>query len=277
MGSQVRAVASSRRHPETAYVSYSGLQLDGDTWHGVARTSDSGKTWQLVWKESRTAAANVQDAWVTERFGTDWGENPLDMAVADQDPDLVYVTDFGRTLVSADGGKHWHAAYSRRAGTDGWTSTGLDVTTVYGIHFDPFDPKRQFITYTDISLFRSEDAGKSWISSSIGVPQKWLNTAYWMVFDPEVKGRAWTVNSATHDLPRPKMWRHTATDTYQGGVCRSDDGGRTWSPSNSGMPPSAPTDIVLDPASPKGHRTLLCDCFRTRSLQERRRWANLDP
>ncbi len=275
IGSQVRAVASSFRHSETAYVSYSGLQLDGDTWHGVARTSDSGKTWQLVWKESTTAAGNVHDAWLTERFGTDWGENPLDMTVADQDPDLVYATDFGRTLVSADGGIHWHAVYSRRTGS-GWTSTGLDVTTVYGIHFDPFDPRRQFITYTDISLFRSEDSGKSWISSSTGVPQKWLNTAYWMVFDPEVKGRAWTVNSSTHDLPRPKMWRHTETGTYQGGVCRSEDGGRTWSPSNSGMLATAPTDILLDPASRKGHRTLYVTAFGRgvyKSVDDGRTWT----
>lgn len=275
-GSQVRAVASSLRHPEIAYVSYSGLHLDGDTWHGVARTSDSGKTWQLVWKESRTAAANVQDAWLTERFGTDWGENPLDMTAANQDPDLVYATDFGRTLVSTDGGKHWRAAYSHRAGNNGWTSTGLDVTTVYGIHFDPFDPKRQFITYTDISLFRSEDKGMSWVSSSAGVPKEWLNTAYWMVFDPEVKGRAWSVNSATHDLPRPKMWRHTATDTYQGGVCRSEDGGLTWSPSSAGMPPAAPTDIVLDPASPKGHRALYVTAFGRgvyKSVDDGRTWT----
>lgn len=256
VGAQVRAIASSFLHPETAYVSYSGLHLDGNRWHGVARTSDSGKTWQLVWKESKTPAANVQDAWLTERFGTDWGENPLDMTASDQDPNLVLGTDFGRTLISNDGGRHWNAAYSYRTADGAWASTGLDVTTAYGIHFDPFDSKRQFITYTDISLFRSENGGKSWSSSSAGVPKEWLNTAYWMAFDPQVKGRAWSVYSGTHDLPRPKMWRHTTTDQYQGGVCRSEDGGLTWHNSSSGMPPTAPTDIELDDASPKDHRTL---------------------
>lgn len=260
-GAHVRAVAASFRHPEVAYASYSDLRQDGKAWHGVARTRDAGATWELVWKEGETAAANVHDAWITKTFGTDWGENPLNLTAADQDADLVYGTDFGRTLISADGGKQWQAAYSRRAADGGWVSTGLDVTTAYGIHFDPFDRQRQFITYTDVSLFRSETGGRSWESASKGVPKNWMNTAYWMVFDPEVKGRMWAVYSGTHDLPRPKMWRHTTTDTYQGGVGRSDDGGSTWAASNAGMAETAATDIVLDPASPKDHRTLYVTAF----------------
>ncbi len=275
-GAQLRAVACSQLHPETAYVSYGQLRLDGQTWHGVARTRDSGRTWRLVWKESTDAAPNVQDAWVTATFGTDWGENPLDMAVADQDANRVLGTDFGRTLLSDDGGEHWHAAYARKTADGGWTSTGLDVTNAYGIHFDPFDSKRQFITYTDISLFRSETAGRSWLSSSTGIPKEWLNTAYWMQFDPEVRGLAWTVNSGTHDLPRPKMWRHTSTDQYQGGVCRSEDGGKTWMASSDGMPPTAATDIVLDPRSPRHHRTLYVTAFGRgvyKSVDDGRTWS----
>ena len=38
----------------------------------------------------------------------------------------------------------------------------------------------------------------------------------------------WSVNSYTHDLPRPKMWRHNSVLNYKGGVCRSDDGGKNW-------------------------------------------------
>src|SRR5215469_3638591 len=128
-------------------------------------------------------------------------------------------------------------------------TTGLDVTTNYGVHFDPFDRKRQFITYTDIGLFRREDGGRSWTSSTNGVPREWWNTTYWVAFDPEVKGRMWSANSGTHDLPRPKMWRRNSPETYRGGICRSDDGGRTWVKSNSGMPETAVTHILLDPTS----------------------------
>ncbi|MGO8719799.1 MAG: WD40/YVTN/BNR-like repeat-containing protein [Acidobacteriaceae bacterium] len=260
-GASVRAVATSLHHPETAYISYSHLNLNGSIWHGVAKTVDAGRTWKLVWKESVAAAPNVHDAWITETFGTDWGENPLMLGVADQDPNLCYGTDFGRTLATTDGGENWSAKYSRRVLSAGWTTTGLNVTTDYGIHFDPFDMKRQFITYTDIGLFRSEDAGKSWTSSIHGVPAEWSNTTYWVVFDPKVRGRMWSVNSGAHDLPRPKMWRHTSVETFKGGVCRSDDGGRTWKKSNAGMKETAATDILLDPKSPPDARVLYVTGF----------------
>jgi len=255
-GAKVRAIATSLRHPETAYVSYDHLALDGKSWMGVAKTTNSGNTWELVWKESETAAKNVHDAWITERFGPGWGENPLNLTIAEQDPNQCYGTDLGRTMRTSDGGVTWAAQYSRKVNDSGWTSMGLDVTNSYGILFDPFNVKRQFIAYTDIGLFRSEDGGISWTSSTTGVPKEWLNTTYWVAFDPEVQGRMWSVNSYTHDLPRPKMWRHNSVLNYKGGVCRSDDGGRTWTKSNVGMDETAATHILLDPASPAEARVL---------------------
>jgi len=255
-GAKVRAIATSLHHPESAYVSYSHLQLDGDTWMGVARTRDSGHTWSLVWKEGKTAATNIHDAWISKEISVEWAENPLGIGVADQDPNLCFGTDFGRTMITTDGGATWTGAYSRKITGGNWVSTGLDVTTNYGYLVDPFDANRHFIPTTDIGLFRSEDNGRSWTRSVTGVPEAWSNTTYWVVFDPAVKGKMWGVMSGTHDLPRPKMWRTRSTTKYRGGVCVSVDGGRTWKPSNAGMPETAPTHILLDPASPAGHRTL---------------------
>jgi len=262
---KLRAVATSLRYPDTAYVSYSDLEGGGRRWLGVAKTIDVGRTWGLVWKEDSNpttkSGANIHDAWITERFGTDWGENPLALTVADQDASVSYGTDLGRTMRTTDGGANWVAVYSRRPEGIGWVSTGLDVTTTYGYHFDPFDHHRQFISTTDIGLFRSEDGGKSWVSSTQGVPKEWMNTTYWIVFDPEVKGRVWSVNSWTHDLPRPKMWRRKAILDYRGGVCRSEDGGRSWTKSNNGMEQTAPTHILLDPTSPPDARVLYVAAF----------------
>jgi photosystem II stability/assembly factor-like uncharacterized protein len=255
-GAKVRAIATSLHHPETAYVSYDHLMADKESWMGVAKTTNSGADWKLVWRESAVATKNVKDAWITERFGPGWGENPLNLTVAEQDANLAYSTDLGRTMRTTDGGATWAAVYSRKVNDAGWTSLGLDVTTSYGIHFDPFDPKRQFITYTDIGLFRSEDGGVSWTSSTAGVPRDWMNTTYWVVFDPKVRGRMWSVNSWTHDLPRPKMWRHNSALTYKGGVCRSEDGGKHWTQSNAGMDETGATHILLDPNSPVDARVL---------------------
>lgn len=255
-GAKVRAIATSLHHPETAYVSYDELKVGGESWMGVAKTTNSGTDWKLVWKESTVSAKNVNDAWITERFGPRWAENPLALTVAQQDANLAYGTDLGRTMQTVDGGATWKAVYSRKVDDTGWTSLGLDVTTSYGIHFDPFDRNRQFITYTDIGLFRTEDGGASWTSSTAGVPREWMNTTYWIVFDPKVRGRMWSVNSYTHDLPRPKMWRHNSALHYKGGVCRSDDGGKHWTKSNAGMDETAATHILLDPTSPVAARVL---------------------
>jgi photosystem II stability/assembly factor-like uncharacterized protein len=194
---RARAIATSFHHPQTAYLSYHRLNLDGKTWMGVAKTTDAGRSWNLVWKENEEAAPNIHDAWITPRLGPGWGENPLMLGVASQNPNLCYGTDFGRTMRTTDGGTNWRAVYSRELRRDAWATTGLDVTTNYGVHLDPFDANRQFITYTDIGLFRSEDGGRSWTASTNGVPREWWNTTYWVAFDPEVKGHMWSANSGT--------------------------------------------------------------------------------
>jgi photosystem II stability/assembly factor-like uncharacterized protein len=255
-GANIETIATSRDHPDVAYASYEHLALDGKSWIGVAKTIDGGLTWTLVWKEEKTPAPNIHDAWIDEQLGPLWPGNPLDLGVADQDANLAYATDYGRTMQTTDGGANWHAVYSRRVPGAGWASTGLDVTTNYGYLFDPFDPRRRFIPTTDIGLFRSEDGGASWSRSVAGVPKEWSNTTYWVAFDLTIPGKMWGAMSGTHDLPRPKMWRKTDPAAYRGGVCVSQDGGRTWKPSNAGMPETAPTQILVDPASPADKRVL---------------------
>ncbi len=244
LAGRVRAVDACLRQGSVAYASYQGESF------GVARTADAGATWELGWQESRSRAPNVDNGWVSERFGPGWGEAPLALAVAPSDPARAWGTDMGRTLATGDAGKTWTAAYTRKLEDGSYTSTGLDVTTSYGVHFDPFDARRIFISYTDIGLFVSENGGKGWRSATTnGVPREWVNTTYWVEFDPKVKGRMWAAMSGTHDLPRPKMWRTTPPERYRGGVACSDDGGKSWKPMTGGMPPTAATHILLDGGS----------------------------
>jgi photosystem II stability/assembly factor-like uncharacterized protein len=90
----------------------------------------------------------------------------------------------------------------------------------------------------------------------LGVPEYWRNTAYWVAFDPAVKGLMWSASSATHDLPHPRMWRKAGTAWFSGGVCVSTNGGTSWSVAGKGLPPMATTHILLDPQSPVGARIL---------------------
>src|SRR5882724_4539832 len=240
-GGRATAIAAGHQQPDIAYVSYSDLRAPIRATRGVAKTVDGGRHWTSVWH-------TVRDAWLTEVFNAEWVSNPLGLGVAPGTPDVVYATDYGRTLRTFDGGASWQAVYSTRMPDGGWTTNGLDVTTSYGVHFDPFDPQHMFISYTDIGLFGSDNGGASWYSAArIGVPGSWVNTTYWMEFDPNVRGRMWAVMSGLHDLPRPKMWRGRSPETYDGGVVRSDDGGRTWRVQGTGMPQTAATHILRDP------------------------------
>ena len=135
------------------------------------------------------------------------------------------------------------------------------MTNAYGVHVDPHDSSRIFISYTDIGLFGARMLGESWMVSSQGMPQDWRNTTYWVAFDPEKSGVMWGAFSGTHDLPRPKMWR----TRDPGNVSRrsrhlSNDGGRTWSPAR-GLPPGAVTHVIVDPRSPAGARTVYATVF----------------
>lgn len=263
-GTTVRALAISASNPNVAYVSYRNLQeglIQKTVSFGVMRTNDQGKTWEIVWKESSQPADNIHDAWMSPIFGPGFPGSPDDMAVSEQDPNLVYSTDYGRILRTSDGGKNWVALYSTTRDDGTFSSRGLESTTNYGIHFDPFDPKRMFISYTDIGPFRSENGGASWFPTKDGIPEKWKNTTYWMVFDPDVRGRMWAAMSGQHDLPEPKTWRKKPASAFEGGICISEDGGKTWRVSNTGMPSTAATHIVLDPKSPKEARVLYVAAF----------------
>jgi photosystem II stability/assembly factor-like uncharacterized protein len=261
-------IAVSARFPLVAYVGLRGIVLPdrgGAPWNGIAKTVDGGKTWSVVHAESAKPSANLAGSWIEARAAEDghsvWFDSPYDLAVAPNDPDVAYATDLFRTYRTTDGGKAWAQVNSERRGEDRWTSRGLDVTTTYGIQFDPHDAKRVFIPYTDIGLFRSEDGGETWTGSTTGIPTRWRNTTYWLAFDPEVKDLVWGAFSGTHDLPRPKMWRRTDPARFRGGVAVSTDGARHWTPSSTGMEESAITHILLDPKSPRGSRTLYAAAF----------------
>jgi len=266
---EYRTVATSSHNPGVVYVSYAGLKVHADTTClGVAKSEDFGRTWTLPWKDRLSKdtgiySSNYLKGWIDERFNPTWGENPFSIGVSPVDPDICYTTDFGRTIKTTDGGGSWKQVYTEKKQGAGWKSRGLEVTTGYSIVFDPFDTSHVFIANTDIGLMESRDGGESWLSATInnGIPRKWVNSTYWLTFDPDVKGRAWAAMSSVHDLPRPKMWRRMPVSKFTGGLLITEDGGKSWREISNDIGEAAFTHIFVDTASPAELRILYACAF----------------
>ena len=273
------AIACAAQHPKTAYAAFTEMRLADGVYSGIAKTIDAGGHWEPVYKSTGRPAPNVEDGWIEGLYR---GTGPIaELGVAPGNPDICFATDHcPRSFRTVDGGRTWQQIITEHvAGHDEdarWTTTGFDVTTCYGVHFDPFRLSTMYISYTDVGLFKSEDAGLSWRLSFKGIPRLWENTTYWVEFDPKVKGLMWGAFSRIHDLPRPKMWPRLLSPLVAGGVGTSTDGGDHWTVTNTGMPETAVTHLLMDPASPVGSRTLYACGFGTgvyRSVDNGKTWT----
>ena len=175
-----QAIAAAPGDGRVAYAGFRGMRIGGEgrenTFNGISKTTDGGRTWTIVHQESNRPSKNLLPSWIESRApegGQDvFFDTPWSLGVAPTDPNICYATDLFRTYRTLDGGATWETVTSVRVGENTWTTRGLDVTTNYGVHFDPFDPRHLVISYTDIGAFHSHDGGASWVSATNGVPTR---------------------------------------------------------------------------------------------------------
>jgi photosystem II stability/assembly factor-like uncharacterized protein len=208
------------------------LMLLGCDMSGSYRSTDGGKSWELIHYRQLSNTTAVRPIWhptnssiafaASGRRGplkmtTDWGKTwnvlPRGPAVVTaigvdpSQPDLMVVGGGGELWRSIDGGKTWKWGRRYRG-------------QVVGIHFDQASPPRDRTCFaaTDRGILRSDDRGESWreidgglaagkILSFAGGSTRQNNTCvlYCSIETREVNGR------------------------IEGGIYRSEDRGGTWS------------------------------------------------
>ncbi len=241
----------------------------------LVRTLDGGETWDKTFimhseQETFWLDVNVEQSWMQDNLF--WSYYIIGLDVSKFNPNLLMLSTQGELFITRDGGDTWEIFFSEiLPPIEGDSvvrnkSVGLEVTSVWGYHYDPHDENREYIAYTDIAFARSVDKGETWAWAAEGSP--WTNTYYDLAFDPDIPGKIYAANSSLHDIPHylsislisPGM------ESHKGGVVVSTDYGKTWKvPYNrkakDALPDQVTTSIVIDPTSPAENRTLFASIF----------------
>ena len=209
-GGSVGSIAVSESDPNVIYVGLGEVTVRGNVSHGygVWKSVDAGKTWVSLGLAKTRHIPRVR--------------------IHPTNPDIVYVAAMGNLYTSnsergvyksMDGGKTWNK-----------TLYVSDEAGAVDLCFDPNNPRIMFAstwkirrTPYDLSsggegsaLWYSTDAGETWedISSNKGLPEGTLGIIG-VTVSPVNSDRVWTIIEAA-----------------EGGVFRSDDGGKTWNKTN---------------------------------------------
>lgn len=193
------------------------------TMSGVYRTADGGKTWrsmrtgfppEYMWGHS----APIQNIAWSE---SDHNRVYAAIGIRNSNPSsLNYRTArYGCVYRSDDAGLTW-----RMDSKDGDPLLATK-SPIEGISVDPRDADILLVTVAQ-GVYRSEDGGVNWKRSSDGFPDVPARRIARSRSHPDVV-------YAGFRTPRQEKW----TAPLRAGICRSDDGGRTWR--ECGTPPKS--------------------------------------
>lgn len=198
-------------------------------WH----STDGGNTWPLVLHQYN---------WDTGEF-TAWDEKKLErsaialdvgwdddgyqsFAVNLRNSTIVGETGFYFLFTSTDGGNYWSAPFTRYADEGRptefkkWSSSGLEVTSVYRMRFNPSNPQKVFAGMADVKGERSEDGGKTF-----SIIHSDFNSLYDFAFDRDNENIVYAAAGMQHDFPTDG-WK-SPTNTA-GSILYSEDNGKNF-------------------------------------------------
>ena len=242
-GGRTRAIAGVPSHPNLFYMA----QVNG----GIFRSSDYGRTWNPIFDDQPTASIGA-------------------LAVAVSNPDIIYAGSgegLHRPDLSVGDG-----IYKSSDGGKTWTHLGLrDGQQIAQIAVDPTNAERLFVAVAghpygpneERGIFRSNDGGRTFEK----VLSRDENTGG---ADVQIDPTHPEIVYASLWESREGPWENATWNGTNGGIFKSQDGGKTWKRLEGGLPslviqanlavaPSAPQILFAAVATPKDRQLYRSD------------------
>ncbi len=209
---------------ERIWVIQPGVE-QGVLWAGVApaalfRSGDDGATWELnraLWDQPSRPSWQPGAGGLALHSICPWPGDPARLAIG--------ISAAGVWL-SDDGGSTWrsgNAGLVARYLPEDARATSLALC-VHNMHRTPLRPERLFMQFHG-GVYRSDDAGESWIDIATGLPSDF---GFPLVVDPNDPDRAYVIPLVA-DADR-------VTPDGRLRVFETADAGTSWSPRAEGLP-----------------------------------------
>ena len=209
--SSVGAVAVAETNPDIVYIGMGEVQLRGSITQGdgVYKTTDGGKTWRHLGLKETQAIARIR--------------------IHPTNPNIVYVAALGHpygdneergVFRSTDGGSTWEKVLyvSDKAGAVDLIIDRTNPKVLYASTWQVYRKAwKMWGGGPDCKLWKSLDGGDTWVdlTQNPGMPEGPIGKIG-VTVSPADPNRVWAIVEAN-----------------EGGVFRSDDGGWTWTRTNS--------------------------------------------
>lgn len=224
-------------NPNVVYHSYYNVSLErsnnkGNTWTSLAPPSISSLFYPPVEVFGSTVAIGATSLVVTRTGGPPWATFPLGLPSGEVSSAMREI-DANTLLIGTNAGRMLRVSWSGTA----WSNVQLTSPApryISCIAVDPSNPQRFWVTLSQIGgglVYRSDDAGSSWVDCTAGLPKIPMNS---VVVDPATFKRAWV-----------------AADV---GVYQTADLGSTWAAFSNGLPNAMAADLLFH----KQDRMLIC-------------------